>query len=140
MTPHVNPAIILSVNPALSLSVARLYAKAVKAGEMDKRRQPPNGSECIVWIGEPHLPIAFATFYEPESRVGTLWLDVMYVVPAQRRKGLARLLILTVTEEARRLGYADLMLGTASTNQPMQSLAYEAGLSISDVIMKRTFS
>lgn len=132
----IKPAIILSTNPVLATSVARLFAKAVKDRELDGRRMPPDGNEIILWIGDENLPLGFATFYEPANRVGTLWLDILYVVPALRKQGLGFRLLLAVKEEGKKLGHLDLMLGTATHNLTMHRMAKSLGLHTCDVIMK----
>lgn len=57
--------------------------------------------------------------------VRTYLLNDLFVVPAARRRGVARGLLIAATERARSLGAASLSLSTAIDNLPAQAL-YES--------------
>jgi ribosomal protein S18 acetylase RimI-like enzyme len=82
---------------------------------------PPRGALLVATEGHRHLAmIAMRPFAGPIGEMKRL-----YVRPAARGRGLARRLIATLCDEARRLGYAELRLDTLPMMGDAQAL-YEA--------------
>ena len=82
---------------------------------------PPRGALFVVTEGDRYLAmIALRPFDGPVAEMKRL-----YVRPAARGRGLARRLIETLCDEAKRLGYSELRLDTLPMMGDAQSL-YEA--------------
>ena len=86
------------------------------------------------------VPIAFVALGGDDGIVGTAslifddlegdprnpWLASVYVPPEQRKKGIASVLVRTVEEAARRLGYARLYLFTSTAPKLYADLGWRA--------------
>lgn len=96
-------------------------------------RQPP-GDDCGVAIavaGSGHWA-GFATFYETTD--GRLWLDVLWVEPAWRRRGAGRLLLEAVRQAARSSGLAGVACSHAEHNAPMVALMQRTGWAVDHIV------
>jgi predicted N-acetyltransferase YhbS len=62
--------------------------------------------------GAPVGVVNLIDYDDPNPRVGTPWLAGMVVVPAWRSHGLGSRLVTTLLADARRLGQAQVFLGT----------------------------
>lgn len=96
-------------------------------------RQPP-GDDCGVAIAVARSGhwAGFATFYETTD--GRLWLDVLWVEPAWRRRGAGRLLLEAVRQAARSAGLAGVACGHAEHNAPMVALMQRAGWAVDHIV------
>lgn len=79
----------------------------------------------VVWLEDEDKPVAVLTVETVESH-RLLWLPLVYVVPAHRRKGLFLFLLQRVRFGARAKGMKAVQLGTHHTNQGMQRAATAA--------------
>lgn len=70
-----------------------------------------------------------AVFFNPESHPEMLFLDVLWVSPDYRRKGIGRALIQRVCAIAAERGLAKVEFGTLVTNSAMQGLGRALGFS-----------
>lgn len=79
---------------------------------------PPRGGLWVAWQGDEAVGcVALQPLSEGSGEVKR-----MYVRPANRGQGIARVLCKLVIEEARKRGYQRLRLGTLSTMLPAQNL------------------
>jgi len=101
------------------------YRAAQEAGELpgDADRKPPAADHAIVWCVDAHDIVGFATFYDVDLE--RLWLDVLWVDPRHRRRGIAKAL-LTAVRERSSASYR-IMLGTDVDNAAMRRLAESFG-------------
>jgi predicted GNAT family acetyltransferase len=107
-------------------AVLRQFHGAVEEGAfavMD--RKPPTGNEWAVWAGDIASPIGFATYVE--AGAGNTWLDLVYVEPAHRRKGVGGALVAAVAQSAQCIGCSALVLGIAVGNLSMRKVVNSVG-------------
>ncbi|WP_162249083.1 GNAT family N-acetyltransferase [Mesorhizobium sp. Root157] len=67
-----------------------------------------------------------AIFYQPEGH-DMLFLDILYVSPVDRRKGIGGALVRRICAIAAERGLAKVEFGTLVTNQRMQALGHALG-------------
>ncbi|MDP2150058.1 MAG: GNAT family N-acetyltransferase, partial [Parvibaculum sp.] len=108
-------------DPVLLNAVRRIVRSEMGKG-FPAGRSLPSGEETIVYTGPLTAPTSFAIFYETET--GICWLDLLWVAPRGRRKGLASALIdvvETIAETEMKLDR--LAFGTIAENAAMRALA-----------------
>lgn len=116
--------------------VLATVSKAQGMGDLPPRDSGIPAGSVVIWIGAHAAPDAFATFCVLEGQT-TVWLDILYVEPGFRGKGLG-LLLLQIVEQASRLnGYKSMQLGTGPLNLAMQRLALKAGWGKRMLVMER---
>lgn len=84
------------------------------ADRLSQARSPDALPLCRVAM-EGDVPVAVANlidYDDPNPRVGTPWLAGVVVVPAWRGRGLGSRIVLATLDDARRLGKAEVFLGT----------------------------
>lgn len=115
-------------------AIARLAAQAaaeegvVSALDLDRVRAHAFGSQSLfeAWVAQerPHAPIegqaVVTKSYDFRRASPTLTLCELYVAPAQRRSGLARVLMSCVARRARELGARELTITTGVDNDVAQ--------------------
>lgn len=115
-------------------AIARLAAQAaaeegvVSALDLDRIRAHAFGSQSLfeAWVAQerPHAPIegqaVVTKSYDFRRASPTLTLCELYVAPAQRRSGLARVLMSCVARRARELGARELTITTGVDNDVAQ--------------------
>jgi GNAT superfamily N-acetyltransferase len=111
--------------PAMRRHILQSIRAAQDAGDVPRDRSNPDGDEWVLWIGPPAAPLAFAIFYDVGRE--RMWLDILHVVPAARRQGLATRLIERAAEASKKLGSRRLLLGTVVLNTSMQALVAKLG-------------
>lgn len=116
----------LSDNASVLSFIRQALEDGQAAGDFPKENRPgPTGYEHASVIWERDTLIAFATFYYPHR--STAWLDLLWVHPSFRKRGLGQTLINHVLTTARRDGVAHLSFGTLASNTPMRHLAERTG-------------
>ncbi|MBX3488888.1 GNAT family N-acetyltransferase [Parvibaculum sp.] len=104
----------------LLAATRRGLAAAQKEGAITTLRADIDGGEACLYVGLASAPLAFATFYD--AGLGRVWLDVLYVRPGFRRKGLGRALLAEVERQSAGSGFKHLLFGTAFDNRAMREL------------------
>lgn len=125
MSPNVTGAAILGPvtlgdDPALHRIVCHLFADGVEEGPLDLAafgRTAPPATDSVFWAVVGGEVAGFVTF-RPHDHRGT-WLDVLYVAPEFRRRGIARELLSRVVAEARQSSALNVLTMTASNNDGM---------------------
>ena len=84
---------------------------------------PPAGGLWVAWQGENAVGCVALQSLSPDAGE----VKRMYVRPADRGQGIARILAHLVIDEARKRGYDRLRLGTLSTMEPAQNLYASLG-------------
>lgn len=118
----------LSDDALLFEAVQEYFAEGVKAGQFPSYREAPTGDESVLFVGSHAAPLAFATFF-PVHTSG-LWLDLFYVRPPHRRKGIGRHLLTGVKSWAHEHDFDRVLFGTLSTNSAMLGLARATGFGL----------
>ncbi|CDZ43074.1 Hypothetical protein NGAL_HAMBI1146_58470 [Neorhizobium galegae bv. officinalis] len=94
-------------------------------------RSPLTGHEELILARQPthdgYLNVGVAVFYPPQNS-DCLWLDILYVAPEFRRRGVGRELVSQVRQIAAEGGYAEFSIGTMLNNAPMLALLKSIGL------------
>jgi GNAT superfamily N-acetyltransferase len=114
---------------AWRIEAERFFAAMEAEGALPTREPISGGEDCIFAMavtGQAWRPVGMATHYQPEGW-DALWLDLLYVEPAYRRRGVARRLIAEVVSRADLLGLPRVEFGTMIDNGPMQALAVASG-------------
>lgn len=96
------------------------------------RKPPADDSSIAIAVAPSGHWAGFATFYETSD--GRLWLDVLWVEAAWRRRGVGRQLIEAVRTAARSAQLAGVALGHAELNAPMIALMQRAGWKVDHVV------
>lgn len=107
----------------------RMMLKAMHAGDVPKPRSPLVGIENAIFAFSHDKPldaIAVAAFYQPDG-TEIAWLDLLYVLPEFRRRGIGAELLRRVHAQVYQMGLPELQLGTLAGNLPMQALATKVG-------------
>lgn len=125
-------------NPQVYSAVMSAYRASQSAGDFPMDRDDPTGEERVVWATLPEekhdwsgrvisteTVVGFATFYEVSN--DRMWLDLLFVAPEHRRRGLARELLLLVRDASIRWGSLRLLFGTGLANLPMNRFADRIG-------------
>ncbi len=129
--------------PARAVDVPQVFdaildslAAAQAAGDMPARHAPPPRESSIVfWIGTKRGLTAYASVFEPFD--GVIWLDVLWVAPAYRGRGLGKAMVATVAAIARDNGMKKMEFGTQPENAGMRGLGALLGFSDKAVVMGR---
>jgi GNAT superfamily N-acetyltransferase len=74
---------------------------------------------------DDYIYAGIAGFCSPEP--GVIWLDLLYVAPEFRRRGMGKQLIEAVRHRAKSNGFLRYGLGTLPSNYPMLSLVARCG-------------
>ena len=118
MTTKVSGPIRVGDNAELMAAVKRLFNAGRAEGAFAVYgREVPTGNESVVWIGEPGNPEGFATAVDIEG--GRVWVDLLYVQPEFRRRGIATALVEAVAADAARRGRSDVLFGSMVGNVAM---------------------
>ena len=123
----------LSDDPRARTFVHHGMRQAQLAGLIPIDRKPP-GDDCgvaIAVVPSGHWP-GFATFYETTE--GRLWLDVLWVERAWRRRGVGRQLLEAVRQAARLAELAGVACGHAEHNATMIALMQRAGWAVDHIV------
>ncbi len=110
---------------------AALLAMAGQFETMSEHRSVPpvvpdwQGSSAIVGYVDS-LPVGVMVLTDWEQN-DALYVHLTYVLPEQRRKGVARIMFLDAISEARRLGRAHIRSTTAASNKTMRLVAGAMG-------------
>jgi GNAT superfamily N-acetyltransferase len=111
------------------IEAERMFGQMQAEGVLPER-EPLSGGEDAVFAmavdGRTWRPIGMAVHYQPEGW-DALWLDLLYVEPGFRKRGIARRLIDEVAARADILDLPRIELGTTWENRPMQNLAIATG-------------
>lgn len=106
--------------------------QAQAAGLIPQRKPPADDSGVAIAVAPSDHWAGFATFYETTD--GRLWLDVLWVEPDWRRRGVGRQLLEAVRHAARSCDLAGVALGHAEHNAPMLALMRRAGWTVDHVV------
>jgi len=115
----------------------RLTAQGQEEGAIPRDRAPLTGCEDAFFAYEGGTVVGCAVFWNPEGRP-FLYLDILFVAPEHRRRGLGAGLLDAVAAEAAELGLTEIHFGTMLANAPMQALGRKAGFETKYVVMVRT--
>jgi GNAT superfamily N-acetyltransferase len=102
-------------------------------GEFPRHRPDPDGHEVVAYVGQSIAPLGFVTMY-PVSDT-RLWVDLLYVLPPVRRRGIGRALLAEVRRFAAEQGLSRIEFGTLTSNKPMLALGRAAGFAIEGHIL-----
>ncbi|MEH6691311.1 MAG: GNAT family N-acetyltransferase [Pseudorhizobium pelagicum] len=107
-----------------------LMAAGQAEGMIPTDRESLTGEEEVIiarqLTHDGYINAGIAVFYLPENYDG-LWLDILYVKPEYRRRGIGRVLVSLVRQVAIDAGHDQFGLGTMLHNAPMLALARSAG-------------
>lgn len=112
--------------PIMTDMARQMLLAAKVSGAIPEDRADIVGTEFAVFAMDGPSYVGMATFYEPEPCL--YWLDVLYVLPAYRRRGIGRQMVEAVVAEAREAGAATVQCGTMASNSAMHALAAQVGL------------
>ncbi|MCW5727230.1 GNAT family N-acetyltransferase [Parvibaculum sp.] len=118
----------------LLAATRRGLAAAQKEGAITTLRADIDGGEACLYVGLASAPLAFATFYD--AGLGRVWLDVLYVRPGFRRKGLGRALLAEVERQSAGSGFKHLLFGTGFDNRAMRELVESAARGITPAFVE----
>ncbi len=137
MKPEIFGPLPLDSDADLHRRILSIYKTAQKAGEFVLFRTDPTGKELLIWMAQTPVskPVAFATFYEAKPK--SVWLDLIWVAPEHRRKGLAKAMLLNVNAISKRMGMHQIEFGTILDNAAMRSAGRLVGFSDSVIVMGR---
>lgn len=135
MTPNVIGPFPLAMRPTIFAAVISALRVGQMAGDFPTGRTDPTGDELVIWIGQPDAVIGFATFYE--AKPGTMWLDLIWVAPEHRRKGLSKALLMRVLDISRRGKISSIQFGTMLDNAAMQAAGKLVAFKPHCLIMER---
>lgn len=116
----------LSADPRAFAAVLAGYVEGIDEGVYPASRRTPNGDESVALVETDGEVVAFATFFQPDARP-MYWLDLLWVMPAFRRRRLGSALVSFVTSKALAVGMERVEFGTLVTNVAMQRLAQISG-------------
>lgn len=109
------------------------YAQAAFRAMVQERvvppRSGPSGSEAAILASYKGHAVALATYYPGAGAPGHswLWLDLLYVEPEARNKGVARELVTRLRLDAGLLGATHVRFGVKLDNDAMLGLASRLG-------------
>ncbi len=111
--------------------------KALELGKAEGvfpvHRDEPTGDEMVVVALLDGDPIGFVTTYMPKDDL--TWIDLVWVDPAHRRKGLGSEMMRIAVLHARKVAPA-VGLGTMTMNLPMQELVKKMGFTAEGIIFR----
>ena len=116
-----------------ALNVANLFVSwGQEEGTIPAHRTPLDENEEAVFVcvddRMENVIVGGAIFYQPEGH-DMLFLDILYVSPADRRQGIGTALVRRVCAIAAERGIGKVEFGTLVTNQRMQALGRSLGFS-----------
>lgn len=111
------------------------FAAGLAEGAFPPTREPPYDTSSIVLAVMGDEYVGFASFYIPDH-YPIVWLDVLYVDPAFRRRSIATFLASGVMAFAQRENLP-FECGTLMTNAAMQGLAASLGLEGSSILYRK---
>lgn len=127
------PVRAVDVPQIFDAMLEKLHA-AQAIGEMPQRHaDPPRHLSILFWIGSKRSLTAYASLFE--SYPGVVWLDVIWVAPVLRGKGIGRALIERIMIEAKANDMKKIELGTDA--DAMMCLARELEFFSRAVVMGR---
>jgi GNAT superfamily N-acetyltransferase len=101
-----------------------------KVVDADYRRRSETGSLPVSWVAfDADTPVGMISLKTHDLSSHTHlspWLSALYVLPLFRRRGIANMLISTVIENAKTLGFSRLYLFADHKNLAYLSRFYEA--------------
>jgi len=106
--------------------------QAMLEGQLRERKPPDDDSGVAIAVAPSGHWAGFATFYETTD--GRLWLDLLWVEPAWRRRGVGRQLLEAVRQAARARNLAGVAQGHAEHNAPMLALMRREGWAVDHVV------
>lgn len=98
-------------------------------------RSPPADGETVILAAVDDEYAGFASFYIPEH-IPLVWLDLLYVEPAYRRRSVGTILAAGVMAFAQREGLP-FECGTLVGNEAMRALAASLGLEGSSILYRK---
>ena len=125
----------LSLDPELQAHVVDRHHQALREGRYPDRPAPDGDSQIIYCRDPAGEVVAFTTYYETDG--GSLWLDVLWIEEAWRRKGVATVLLNIVMADAIAGGLKSVMLGHLPDNEAMAVLMTKAGWPVDHVVRIR---
>jgi GNAT superfamily N-acetyltransferase len=117
-----------SSDPVLHDWMIERFFEGRDLGLFDRVMEPPDGSEeCIVITeaGAPPTLAAFLTHYRPLERRDFVWVQLLWVDPSYRRRGLATRMLKDLSDLLP--AGAEIGFGSMTGNAPMRALAAKLG-------------
>jgi GNAT superfamily N-acetyltransferase len=112
--------------------VRRSCLRMIQAGTVPTRPMPTDDSG-IAWIKTAAGDLAgFATYYE--TTANSLWLDLLWIEDAWRRRGMATALLNMVTAMAIAKRLDSVELGHVTYNAPMVALMKKHGWAVDHIV------
>lgn len=114
----------LGDHPRLFATVLNAYADGIAEGHFPADRHVPTGTEsCAFYALDDVEPIAFATFYQPQDDRPFYWLDLLWVEPEFRGRGIGGELVSFISDRATLAGMDRIEFGTLVGNDAMLRFA-----------------
>lgn len=137
----VSYSLVTYIGDGDGLRIAQNLMHAGQAeGAIPKDRAELTGDESAVFaIDAAGGMVGGAVFFQPDGHPN-LWLDILYVAPAWRRRGIGRYLVAEVLDQARIMDLRGVEFGTLTTNAAMQALGAMCGFEQSAVYMSRVLT
>jgi GNAT superfamily N-acetyltransferase len=114
-------------------AAARILRSGIDEGAFPADRSPPSGE--VIWAGERNDPFGLATLLH-DPAVG-LWIDLLWVTPTVRGRGVGSALIAKAADIARERAIPGLSFGALFTNVGMTKFALKQGFSPATLIWGR---
>jgi len=106
--------------------------QAQLAGAIPDRAMPEDDSMATIAVTPSNHWAGFATWYETNTK--QLWLDVLWVDPAWRRRGVAMRLLEAVRQASRQAKLRGVATGHFEGNAPMVALMQRAGWPVDHIV------
>ena len=110
------------------------FRAAQRAGNIP-RRPAPRDDDSVVVARDGETFAGFATYYPVNDK--RLWLDVLWIEPNHRRRGVAVRLLHEVELAAQRRHLRGLLLGHDQNNAAMTALMQHAGWPVDHIVRSK---